>query len=117
MPRLIFDHQNERNDKGKLGKPRNKEEEFQNLFLGIMEGDNDSLIPPLSYSSTPEIPNYEEYSQNSRKRQTDEPERKQSEHRRRDQMNEKISLLQSTVPSLLTVSRLIRSSLSLLSNW
>lgn len=104
-------------EKGKLGNPKIKEEELQNLFLGIMEGYNDSAIPPLSYFSTPEIPNYEVNSQNSRKREKIEPERKQRERRRRDQMNENFSLLQSMVPSLLTAHKVVSLSNRILLNW
>ncbi|XP_057771971.1 transcription factor TT8-like [Salvia miltiorrhiza] len=92
-------------EKGESGNRRIKEEELKDLFVGIMEGYNDSAILPLSYFSAPQIPNNEENSQNSRKMQKTESERKQSERRRRDQMSEKFSLLQSMVPSLLTAHK------------
>ncbi|KAL1548508.1 transcription factor TT8-like [Salvia divinorum] len=64
-----------------------------------MEGYNDSTIPPLSYFSTPEIPNNEQNSHNLIKMQEIESQRKQGERKRMDQLNENFSLLQSMVPS------------------
>ncbi|KAL1543127.1 transcription factor TT8-like [Salvia divinorum] len=93
---------------GKRGKSMNrkiKQEELKDLFLGIMEGYSDSAIPPLSYFSTPEIPNRNENTQNSIKSQKIESERRQSDRGRRDQMNENFSLLQAIVPSLLTAHK------------
>ncbi|KAH6808768.1 hypothetical protein C2S51_026551 [Perilla frutescens var. frutescens] len=86
--------------KGQSGNQESEEEELKRLFLGIMEGYNDAAIPSLSYFSPPEIPSYEENTPKSRKRQRNESETSINERRRRDQMNENYSLLQSMVPSL-----------------
>ncbi|XP_047945278.1 transcription factor TT8-like [Salvia hispanica] len=82
-----------------------KEEELRDLFLQIMEGYNDSAIPPLSYFSTPQIPNNEHNIQNSRKMQKIESDKNLSERKRRDQLTQNFSLLQSMVPSLLTARK------------
>ena len=94
-----------------------KEEELRDLFLQIMEGYNDSAIPPLSYFSTPQIPNNEHNIQNSRKMQKIESDKNLSERKRRDQLTQNFSLLQSMVPSLLTARKVISLSLSLWSNF
>lgn len=88
--------------KGAVENPESEEEELKRLFLGIMEGYNDAAIPPLSYfSSSPEIPNHEQNSPNSTKRQKTDSESSYKERRRREQMTENFFLLQSMVPSLL----------------
>ncbi|KAK6130308.1 hypothetical protein DH2020_035953 [Rehmannia glutinosa] len=89
--------------KGQLAKQESEEDEIKRLFLGIMEGYNDTLIPPLSYFSPfPETSNTENGS-NSRKRQKNKAswaENLLKERKRRAQMSDNFSVLQSMVPTL-----------------
>lgn len=81
--------------KGQLAIEETKEEEeIRKIFLGIMEGYNDSVNPLLSYFS----PNIE-IGSISRKRQR-VSEYLSKERERREQMNHNFSVLQSMVPSL-----------------
>ncbi|KAI3469436.1 hypothetical protein Pfo_026099 [Paulownia fortunei] len=89
--------------KGQSAKQETEEEEIKRLLLDIMEGYNDTVIQPLSYFSTfPGISNTEKGS-SSRKRQKNEASWAESllkERKRREQMSEKFSILQSMVPTL-----------------
>ncbi|KAL0348768.1 UNVERIFIED_CONTAM: hypothetical protein Sangu_1104600 [Sesamum angustifolium] len=89
--------------KGELGEQEIEEEEIRRLLLGIMEGYNDNVIPSLSYFSPSPGISIVEKGSGSRKRQKNEVLWVQSlikERKRREQMSEKFSLLQSMVPTL-----------------
>ncbi|XP_051127789.1 transcription factor TT8-like [Andrographis paniculata] len=88
--------------KEQLMKKENEEDEITRLLLGIMEGYNDHVIPPLSYFSPFPNANVEKGS-GSRKRQMDEAswaENLFKERKRREKMSQKFSVLQSMVPTL-----------------
>ncbi|KAL2229830.1 transcription factor bHLH25-like [Sesamum indicum] len=89
--------------KGECGEQETEEEEIRRLLLGIMEGYNDNVIPSLSYFSPFPGISIAEKGSSSRKREKDEISWVQSlikERKRREQMSEKFSLLQSLVPTL-----------------
>ncbi|GFP81912.1 hypothetical protein PHJA_000334500 [Phtheirospermum japonicum] len=77
--------------KGQIGKQESEEDEIIRLLLGIMEGYKDTVIPPLSYFSPkfPGISNTEMGSSSSL-----------YERKRRAQMSDKYSVLQSMLPTL-----------------
>lgn len=83
-----------------------EEDEIRNLFMGIMEGYKDNVIPPFSYFSPISI---SEKGSSSRKGDEEEESRwaenilKVKESKRRNQMNDKFSTLHSMVPSLLGI--------------
>ncbi|XP_073128978.1 transcription factor TT8-like [Henckelia pumila] len=85
-----------------------EEEEIRNLFLGMMEGYKDSVIPPFSYFSPISI---SENGSGSRKGDGveesiwEEDVVKFKERKRRKQMNDKFSILHSTVPRLFEICK------------
>ncbi|XP_027119627.1 uncharacterized protein [Coffea arabica] len=86
-----------------------EEEEIGKLFIGIMEGYKDSLIPPLSeFNPAIERTNCEKGSSSSKKRdRTEASEIKsvQNERNRRGKMAESYSVLLSLVPSLFPIPK------------
>lgn len=79
-----------------------EEEEIGKFFMGIMEGYQDSVIPPLNEFSPLKG------SSSSRKRGRKEAadnENIQKERDRRDKMAENYSLLQSQVPGLNSIPK------------
>ncbi|PIM99636.1 hypothetical protein CDL12_27866 [Handroanthus impetiginosus] len=90
--------------KGQLVKQETEEEDIKRLLMGIMEGYNDTVIPPSSYFSPPPGISIGEKGPSSVKRQkhgASWAESLHKERKRREQMNEKFSVLQSMVPTLL----------------
>ncbi|PIM98149.1 hypothetical protein CDL12_29374 [Handroanthus impetiginosus] len=90
--------------KGQLVKQETEEEDIKRLLMGIMEGYNDTVIPPSSYFSPPPGISIGEKGPSSVKRQkrgASWVESLHKERKRREQMNEKFSVLQSMVPTLL----------------
>ncbi|PIN04032.1 hypothetical protein CDL12_23437 [Handroanthus impetiginosus] len=90
--------------KGQLVKQEAEEEEIKRLLMGIMEGYNDAVIPPLSYFSPSPGISISEKGTSSVERQkygASWAESLHKERKRREQMNEKFSVLQSMVPTLL----------------
>ncbi|XP_073314341.1 transcription factor TT8-like [Primulina huaijiensis] len=83
-----------------------EEDEIRNLFLGIMEGYKDTVIPPFSYFSPISI---SEDGSSSRKRDEEEEsiwaEKSLSERKRRKQINDNFSVLHSMVPSLFKIRK------------
>lgn len=94
----------------KLKRPKEEaeeeEEEIGKLFMGLMEGYKDSVIPDLSeFESLGGMKNCEKGSSGSGKRARIEAlgnEFLQKERIRRDKMAENFSLLHSMVPSLVS---------------
>ncbi|XP_075477639.1 basic helix-loop-helix protein A-like [Primulina tabacum] len=84
-----------------------EEDEIRNLFMGIMEGYKDTVIPPFSKFSPISI---SENGPNSRKGDDEEQESiwaenilKVKERKRRKQMNDRFSILHSMVPGLFEI--------------
>lgn len=92
-------------EKGQSTKKEMEEEEIRRLLLGIMEGYNDAVIPPLSFFSPSHgIP----ITESSGKRQRNEASWEEGflrERKRKEQMSENFSLLQSMVPALFDVNK------------
>lgn len=96
-------------------KEEEEEEEIKKLFLGIMDGYNDTLIPPLSYFS----PNNEMASISRKRHRLTEAswdENLCKDRKRREQMNHNLSVLRSMVPSLFNAFKVNSNTFFILHN-